>query len=119
MRQDDLDLFQESRKKLDNIIDEVIFDPATGLYCMLENKCHTPKITAPLAIYHSLTGTTYCYNDKLQQFIFVYPSLCPPNTMFVISNESDIPHCVNNMIGILYPPVPSLAQAEDIPPSTE
>ena len=119
MTQDDLDLFQESRKKPDDIIDEVIFDPAAGLYYMLQNKCHTPKIAAPLAIYHSLTGTTYCYNDKLQQFIFVYPSLCPPNTMFVISNKSDILHYINNMIGILYPPVPSLAQAEDIPLSTE
>ena len=117
MTQDDLDLFQESRKKSDDIIDEVIFDPATGLYYMLQNKCHTPKIAVPLAIYHSLT--TYCYDDKLQQFIFVYPSFCQPNTMFVISNKSDIPHCVNNMIGIPYPPIPSLAQAEDIPPLTE
>ena len=66
MTQDDLDLFQESRQKLDDIIDEVIFDPATGLYYMLQNKCHTPKIAALLAIYHSLTGTTYCYDDKLQ-----------------------------------------------------
>ena len=119
MTQDDLDLFQESRKKLDDIIDKVIFDPAAGLYYMLQNKCHTPRIAAPLAIYHSRTRTTYCYDDKLQQFIFVYPSLCPPNTMFVIYNESDIPHCINNMIGIPYPPVPSLAQAEDIPPLTE
>ena len=109
MTQDEVDLFHKSRQKPDDTIDEVRLDPAVGLYYLLQNKCHTPKIAAPLAIYHSLTGTTYCYHDKLQQFIFVYPSFCPPNTMFVISNKPDIPHCVNHMIGIPYPPIPSLA----------
>ena len=39
--------------------------------------------------------------------------------MYVISNEPDIPHYVSITIGIPYPPVPSLAQAADIPPSSK
>ena len=37
--------------------------------------------------------------------------------MYAISNEPDIPHYISNTIGIPNPPVPSLAQAADIPPS--
>ena len=37
--------------------------------------------------------------------------------MYAISNEPDIPHYVSNTMGIPYPPVPSLAQAADIPAS--
>ena len=39
--------------------------------------------------------------------------------MYVISNEPDIPQYVSNNIGIPYPPVPSLAQAADIPSSSK
>ena len=39
--------------------------------------------------------------------------------MYVISNEPDICNYVSNTIGIPYPPVPSLAQAADIPPSSK
>ena len=64
-----------------------------------------------------MTGTTYYYDKQLKQFFFICPAYCPSNTIHVISNEPDIPHYVSNTIGIPYPPVPSLAQAADIPPS--
>ena len=43
MTQDDLDLFQESRKKPDDIIDKVMFDPAAGLYYT----CCKTNVTSP------------------------------------------------------------------------
>ena len=101
------------------MVHEAIFDPASGLYYLLQNKCHNDRTALSLAIYHSMTGTTYCYDKQLKQFFFVCPAYCPSNTMFVISNEPDICHYVSNTIGIPYPPVPSLGQAADIPPSSK
>ena len=115
----ELDLFHESRHKPTDVVDEAIFDPASGLYYLLQNKCHNDRTALPLAIYHSMTGTTYCYDKQLKQFFFVCPSYCPSNIMYAISNEPDIPHYVSNTIGIPYPPVLSLAQAADIPPSSK
>ena len=117
MTQAEIDLFHESRCKPVDIADEAIFDPTTGLYYLLQNRCHNDKTALPLAIYHSMTGTTCCYDKQLKQF-FVCPSYCPANTMYAISNEPDIPHYISNTIGVPYPPVPSLAQAADIPPSS-
>ena len=118
MTQAEIDLFHESRCKPVDIVDEAIFDPTTGLYYLLQNRCHNDETAFPLAIYHSMTGTTYCYDRQLKQFFFVCPSYCPANTMYTISNKPDIPHYISNTIGIPYPLVPSLAQAADIPPSS-
>ena len=117
MTQAELDLFHESRHKPINVVDEAIFDPTGGLYYLLQNRCHNDRTALPLAIYHSMTGTTCCYDKQLKQFFFVYPSYCCSNTKYAISNEPDTPHYVSNTISIPYPPVPSLAQAADIPPS--
>ena len=114
----DLDLFHESRHKPMDIVDEAIFDPKSGLYYLLQNKCHNIRTAFPMAINHLMMGTTYCCDKQLKQFFFVCPSYCPTNTMYIISNEPDIPHYTSNTIGIPYPPVPSLAQAADIPPSS-
>ena len=119
MTQAELDLFHESRRKLTDVVDEAIFDPTSGLYYLLQNRCHNDRTALPLAIYHSVTGTTYRCYKQLKQFSFVCPSYCPSNTMDATSNEPDIPHYISNTIGIPYPPVPSLAQAADIPPSSK
>ena len=119
MTQAELDLFHESRHKPMDVVDEAIFDPTSGLYYLLQNRCHNDRTGLPLAIYHSMTGTTYCYGKQLKQFFFICSSYCPSNTMYAISNEPDIPHYVSNTIGIPYPPVPSTAQATDIPPSSK
>ena len=117
MTKAELDLFHESRHKHTDIVDEAIFDPTNGLYYLLQNRCNNNRTAFPVAIYHLMTGTTYCYDKQLKQFFFGCPSYCPTNTMYIISNEPDIPHYVSNTIGIPYPPVPSLAQAADIQPS--
>ena len=117
MTKAELDLFHESRYTPDDIVDEAVFDPTSRLYDLLQNRCHNDQIALPIAIYHSITGTTYCYAEQLKQFFFVCPSYCPSNTMYVISHEPNIPHYVSNTIGIPYLPVPSLAQAAYIPPS--
>ena len=113
----ELDLFRESRCKPADMVDEAIFDPASGLYYFCQNKCHNNRTALSLAIYYSMTGTTYCYDKQLKQFFFLCLTYCPSNTMYVISNEPGIPHYVSNTIGIPYPPVLSLTQAADIPPS--
>ena len=119
MTQAELDLFHESRHKPMDVVDEAIFDPTSRLYYLLQNGSHNDRTALPLAIYHSMTGTTCCYDKQLKQLFFVCLSYCPSNTMYAISNEPDIPHYVSNTTGIPYPPVPSLAHAADIPPSSK
>ena len=119
MTQAELDLFHESRHKPMDVVDEAIFDPTSRLYYLLQNGSHNDRTALPLAIYHSMTGTTCCYDKQLKQLFFVCLSYCPSNTMYAISNEPDIPHYVSNTTSIPYPPVPSLAHAADIPPSSK
>ena len=119
MTKAELDLFHELRCEPTDVADEAIFDPASGLYYLLQHKCHSDRFALPLAIYHSMTGTTYCYDKQLKQFFFICLAHCSSNTMYVISNEPDIPHYASNTISIPYPLVPSLAQTVDIPPSSK
>ena len=100
MTKAELDLFHELRYTPADIVDEAVFDPTNGLYYLLQNRCHNDQIALPTAIYHLMTGTTYCYDKQLKQFFFICPSYCPTT-------------------GIPYPPVPSLAQVADIPPSSK
>ena len=98
-----------------DVVDEDIFDPTSGLYYLLQNKCHNDRTALSLA----MTGTTFCYDKQLKKFLFVCPSYCPSNMVYVISNEPDIPHYVSNTIGIPYPAGLLLARAADIPPSSK
>ena len=73
MTQTELDLFYKPRCKPTEIVNEVVFDPTSGLYYLIQNKCHNDRTALPLAIYHSMTGTTFCYDKQLKQFFFVCP----------------------------------------------
>ena len=66
MTKAELDLFYESRYTPTDIVDKAVFDPTSGLYYLLQNRCHNDKTALPTAIYHLMTGTAYCYDSQLK-----------------------------------------------------
>ena len=93
MTKAELDLFHESRHKSTDVVDEAIFDPASGLYYLLQNRCHNDRTALPMVIYDSMTGTTCCYDKQLKQFFFVSHLTVPQTPCMLYQMSLTYPIC--------------------------